>query len=303
MKPTITPLRYPGGKTWLLPYVTKFLTINNIKLDTIVEPFAGSASISIGLLTQKLAEYAYICENDPLIFSFWNSVFKKNDELVETIKNLEINLDTWYDFRKYISIDAYQKYNELELATAFIFYNRTNFSGIIKAGPLGGKRQLSKYKLQCRFNVNIIVKKIKALDNLSEKITLKLLDGIELLENFNDYDDIGNVFFYVDPPYYNAGKMLYRYYFTDKEHRKLANVLNHLKQPWLLSYDNAEFIQTLYQNDESFSVYTNHQSGHFRKGVEELLISNYRIPPLKSKINSLLQIPGESNEEIKITKH
>ncbi len=62
-------------------------------------------------------------------------------------------METWYEFRKYLAKDSTQKYKEIDLGVAFLFYNRTNYSEIIEAGPLGGKRQLSKYKMQCRFNV------------------------------------------------------------------------------------------------------------------------------------------------------
>jgi DNA adenine methylase len=159
MKPTVTPLRYPGGKTWILPYVKQFLKYHKINLGTIIEPFAGSASVSIGLLKDGLADFAYICEKDPLITSFWKSVLYRNEEFIEAIQHLQISMETWHDFKKFLEEGANRKYDEIELGVAFLFYNRVNYSGIIKAGPIGGKNQSSKYKLQCRFNLDRIIKK------------------------------------------------------------------------------------------------------------------------------------------------
>jgi len=191
----------------------KFL---NIQLGTIIEPFASSASISIGLLNKGLANKAYICESDPLLVAFWRTVFNDNSEFVEAVRSLEIGMETWHDFRKYLERDASLKYREIELALAFSFYNRTNYSGIIIAGPIGGGRQLSENKLQCRFNVTRIIRKIQALSNLSDKVKIELYDGIEFLEKIGRMSVDDPVFIYVDPPYYKAGKVLYRDYFKDK---------------------------------------------------------------------------------------
>ena len=280
MKPSVTPLRYPGGKTWLLPYVKDFLNYHNIHLGVIVEPFAGSASVSIGLLNSGFAEHAYICDSDPLIIAFWRSIFNNNAEFIESVKNLEITMETWYDFKKYLDKDAIMKYRDIELGLAFLFYNRTNFSGIIIAGPIGGKRQLSKYKLQCRFNMERIIKKIQKLSSLSDRVTIELSNGIDFLKNFGRNFEEDHLFFYIDPPYYNGGNVLYRNYFRDKEHVELANVLSGITEyPWLVSYDNAEFIKNLYSESRSQYVYTDYQAGNLKRGMRELLLSNLHIPP------------------------
>lgn len=81
----MTPLRYTGGKTWSLPYVKDFLNYHNRHLGTIVEPFTGSASVSIGLLSSDLSDHAHLCESDPLLVSFWRSVFHNNEEFIDSV--------------------------------------------------------------------------------------------------------------------------------------------------------------------------------------------------------------------------
>ena len=283
MKPTATPLRYPGGKTWLFGYVRKFLEFHKIPPGTVVEPFAGSASISISLLKTNLAEEAYICENDPLIGAFWNAVFSFNDELIEMIQSIEVSMETWHSFRKYLSDDAANIYSILDMALAFIFYNRTNYSGIIKAGPLGGKQQKSGYKIDCRFNKERIMRKIAELSKFSNRVHVILGDGTRLMKEIADSQKSGGLFFYVDPPYYNSGKILYRNYFGEREHVQLAESLKSLESPWLLSYDDSDFIRGLYEKSEGQPVFTDYQAGYLKRGVKERLFSNRIIPPMVPK--------------------
>lgn len=283
MKPTVTPLRYPGGKTWLLPYINDFLKFHKIQLGTIVEPFAGSASVSIGLLRSGMADKAVFCEKDPLVVSFWRSVLYHSENFVDAIKNLNISMDTWYDFKKYLTKDGPTKYNDLELGLAFLFYNRTNYSGIINAGPIGGKRQLSKYSIKCRFNPDRIIKKVNQLSFLRDRIEIIHGDGREYLRKFIKIQD-DNIFFYVDPPYYDAGKVLYRNFFNAEDHVQLEEILTNIESPWLASYDDADFIRELYKSSRSKYVYTDYQAGNLKRGMRELLFSNRKIPPIATEV-------------------
>lgn len=295
MKPTVTPLRYPGGKTWILPYVKQFLKYHNINLGTIIEPFAGSASVSIGLLSSGIVDRAVLCEKDPLITSFWRSVLYRNEDFIDSVKGLQISMETWYDFKKYLEKDAQQKYDEIDLGVAFLFYNRVNYSGIIKAGPIGGKNQSSKYKIQCRFNIDRIVKKLRGLSTFADNIEVVSSDGIDYLQNYSFSGLDNETFVYVDPPYYKAGKVLYRNYFKDEEHIKLSNIVTKIEDPWLVSYDESEFIAHLYETSKFQYVYTDYQAGNLRRGIRELLISNRKVPPTdfegeRTQINSVEEI-------------
>ena len=297
MKPTVTPLRYPGGKTWLFDYVKEFLHFHGLESNVIVEPYAGSASISIGLLRANPMQEAYLSEKDPIIVSFWNAVLTKNDELVEYISALEITMETWFALKKYLSPTNATNYNLVEVAGAFLFYNRTNYSGIIKGGPLGGKKQLSSYKLNCRFNKDRIIDRILGLKSLDGRLHIVESDGLAFMREMTSTSP-DNLFFYVDPPYYGAGKDLYRFYFTDENHEGLSSFLTNLDIPWLLSYDDAEFIRNLYQMKTKFPVYTDYQSGHLKRGVKELLISNRIIPPVAPKVTRDNQISSSKKETI-----
>ena len=293
MKPSFTPLRYPGGKSWLFEYVSAFLEFHDIHLGTVVEPFAGSASISVGLLKNKLADEAYICEKDPLISSFWDVALTANDELIENVRRLSVSISTWKKFKKYLRPDAVTRFSTMELATAFVFYNRTNYSGILKAGPIGGKRQESKYNIKCRFNKEYVCQKIATLDSLSGKIHVIRGDGIRFIREYSRRSHGEDQFFYIDPPYYDAGKVLYRNYFEVEDHIRLANTLEPLTEPWLLSYDDVDFIHHTYEGTKLQFVYSDRQAGNLRREVRELLLSNKEIPPICADFTQMESVMGE----------
>ena len=280
MKPSVTPLRYPGGKTWLLGYLKRFLEFHHFsKLDLIIEPYAGSAAIAVGLLEENLAERAILCEKDELIVSFLESVKFEPDELIDFIQTVEVSLNTWNSLKRFLSVDACKRYSSLDLAKALIFYNRTNYSGIIIGGPIGGMNGHSRYGIDCRFNRGKIIQKIRQLCEISDRIEIVQGDGLQFMRSLSTKPLPDHSLFYVDPPYYVAGRDLYRYFFKLKDHISLANFLRKLDFPWLLSYDDAQFIRNLYSNLKWQPIYADHQAGSFKKGVMELLVSNMKIPP------------------------
>ncbi|WP_298279512.1 DNA adenine methylase [Ferroplasma sp.] len=282
MNPSVTPLRYPGGKATLINYVEKFLTSNDISVDYILEPYAGTASISIGLLRDNLVSYAYINDADQMVYAFWKTIIDNNTELIEMVNSVDVTLDTWLNYKKYLIDNPLGKYNQKDLAMAFLFLNRTSFSGIIKAGPLGGKKQNSKYGIGCRFNKKRITDKIHFLSQFSDKISIYNHDGIKFMGDM--IKEQSDAFIYVDPPYYKVGKLLYNVYFTQEQHEELANYLKSIEeQPWLLSYNNEEFILNLYSEKHNQEIYLDYHSGHYRTKIKEYVFSNRVTPAYEIK--------------------
>ena len=284
MNVTSAPLRYPGGKASLLNYVEKFIKSNKVSVKTILEPYAGSAAISLGLLSRNVISKAYINDSDQMVYAFWKIVMNNNEELIEMIDSLEVNLDAWFYYRKYLVNNPLTKFNEKDVAMAFLFLNRTSYSGIVKAGPLGGKRQQSRYKIDCRFNKENIKKKIKSIETLSPKVKVFNMDGIQFMKEIIRENE--DVFIYADPPYYNVGKMLYTQYFGDNKHVQLAEYLKGLEeQPWLLSYNASDFIMNLYSDQKMVPIYLDYHSGPYRRNIMEYLFSNRVIPPFEAREN------------------
>lgn len=283
MKFVNSPLRYPGGKANLVKYMDQVLESNGFKDRHFIEPFAGGAAATLYLLQRGTISSATLIERDPLVFSFWESVFFHTDELCDLIEDTEISLDTWNMLDKYRKVDIPIETLIPILGFSGLFYSRTNFSGILKAGPIGGQNQLGKYKIHCRFNKQRILNDIRFLSLYRDRVDVRWTDGLSYLsDNINTLAN-ANSFVYVDPPYYDKGKSLYRHYFTNEQHVELSNQLKPARYPWLLSYDNCVFINSLYDNKPENHLHTRRlyfdYSVKSTRKEAELLISNLEIPP------------------------
>lgn len=283
----ISPLRYPGSKALLSDYIADFIVDQELTDTTIVEPYAGSAIISFIMLFRDYVKHSIIIERDPLLYCFWFCVFNHTEELIERINKVEVTIETWHNFQPYRQVDDINVFPILDMGLAGLFFNRTNFSGILKAGPLGGRGQLSQYRIDCRFNKPTIIKQISEIASLNNRITILFGDALQFLINNRDEHEAGNYFLYIDPPYFKEGKNIYRYWYNLQNHINLSEFLLGTTTPWLVSYDDHETIRDLYANHAQLQqVYFDYAAGRPKRSPE-LLISNRRIPPLVAVTDEL----------------
>jgi len=264
---TLSPLRYPGGKTQMAPFVSQLMALNNLN-GTYCEPFAGGCGIAWYLLLNDKVEQVAINDLSSAIFSFWHAVLEQTDALCERIESTEITIEQWHQQKEVLAnVDV-----GLDLAFATLFLNRVNRSGILKAGVIGGKAQAGKYKLDCRFNKASIVKKIQAIAAKREQVVLTNLDANEFLSDVVPHFG-QNILINIDPPYYNKGKELYQNYFEHEDHVALYQTICSLNQPWMVTYDNTPEIKSLYQrfNPRPFSL--NYSAQVKRRGQELVIYS------------------------------
>jgi len=284
MKKVSSPLRYPGGKTELGPYIESVIKSNDLQDCHFIEPFAGGASASLHLLQTGTVSRATIVEFDPLIYAFWYSVFNFSDELCSIITDTPITIETWNKMNELRNIEIPVASQLLYLGFAGLFFNRTNFSGILKAGPIGGQKQESLYKIDCRFNKERIIRTIQFLSHYKDRVEIKWTNSLNYLHELSLSKLVEPTFVYVDPPYFDKGKALYRKFFSNEDHVTLSRRLTSLRSPWLLSYDNCPFISNLYSNSEFAlkrqTLFFDYSAG-VTKQEKEFLISNLEIPPIE----------------------
>lgn len=279
------PLRYPGAKSKLYMYMKNLIEIENKVGCVFYEPFSGSAALSLKLLENNIVSKAIINEKDPLLYCFWYSVFNNTEELINLINRTEITIESWHKYAMYRDNNYIKNKSVLAIGFAGLFLNRTNFSGILKANPLGGLNQESDYKIDCRFNKNMIIKSIEDISSFKEQIDVYNLDAIEFMRTELRYKRNKRVFTYIDPPYYKQGPTLYRYFYSHNDHLELAKFIKKKTFPWLISYDDTEEIRKLYNKNTRINLYLDYSVKTSRKG-KELLISNLEIPPVsKEKFN------------------
>jgi DNA adenine methylase len=251
-----------------------------------VEPFAGGASVSLQLLNDGVVEAIVLGERDPLVASFWKVLFHDTDWLIEQIETVEVTVANWRYFRETLFR------SNRDRALACIFMNRTSFSGILAktAGPIGGYAQESEYKIDCRFNVATLTERIRQIAALRERVLLvnhgDWRDTINKVESWGHEDE--EVFYYLDPPFYEKAARLYTYYFENCDHEALHDRLVRLQQPWLLSYDPAPSIQALYSHNGQGPkrvdlLYTASGTGALVE-AQELIITNLARLPRATRI-------------------
>ena len=275
-----SPLRYPGGKALLTAYVSGVIEENFLVGSTFYEPYAGGASVSLELLRLGFIADAVLVERDPLIYAFWWCVIHETDALCSMIEKCRVTIETWWDLQPTRLIDnpTACDFTVSELGFAGLFFNRTNFSGILGAGPIGGKEQSSEYKIDCRFNKEKIIRQIKAVATFSDRLSINFGDAIKFLQKNAEQVSNGFSFVYIDPPYYLQGKKLYRHSYSDGDHVALAEFIRKQGYPWVLSYDDHPRIRDLYSDNEIQPIYLDYKVKSNRT-AQELVISNLVIPP------------------------
>lgn len=264
-----SPLRYPGGKTSLFPFFDEILKMNSLYDCTYIEPFAGGAGAAISLLLLEKVERIIINDLDPAIYAFWRSIIVDPDRFVREIRKIKITMNEW---RKQKSVYNDKKSSEFALGFSAFFLNRTNYSGIIEGGPIGGMKQKGRWKLDARFNKERLIEKIERIALYKSRIKVSNLDGLDLLSK---YKKEKNVFIYLDPPYCVKGGCLYLNHYVDENHFDLAQFLNKKnKLKWILTYDNVKSIKKLYSARRQRDFTLNYSARTASKGKEIMIFSD-----------------------------
>ncbi len=278
MKIVKSPLRYPGSKQKFIRTFVDILKKNNIQPDLFIEPFAGGLSISLHMLQNNIAKEIAIIEKDPLVASFWKVVFFDSEWLINRIVKTDITIEEWNRFKQHNPITI------RDMALKCLFMNRTCFSGILKAGPIGGKKQLSQYRIDCRFNKKNIINKIEILSSYRNRIAfIEEGDFEEILVRRMKKLPV-NTFFYFDPPYIKKAKNLYNFYFNKQDHARLKNFIKKLNFNWLLSYDYEPSLKNLYSEFAYCGFFNIRYTTTFssvRPEKKEFLASNLNIEKWK----------------------
>ncbi|PIJ98219.1 DNA methyltransferase [Lysinibacillus sphaericus] len=266
-----SPLRYPGGKYKIFPFVRELIKVN--KCSTYIEPFTGGSAVSLALLLEGTVKKIIINDYDYSIYCFWYSVLNHTEEFINLIKKTNIDLDEWYK-QKEVRNDINNK-TKLEIGFSTFFLNRTNRSGIIdKAGPIGGKNQEGNYLLDCRFNKTRLIEKINEIAKYRNFIYLYNLDAMDFIEEV--VLKTRNSFTFFDPPYYNKGQGLYTNFYNHGDHANLAQLVYEKmrNRKWIVTYDNSSEIESMYSNFDKLKFSLSYTLQEKKNGEEILFFSS-----------------------------
>jgi DNA adenine methylase len=263
-----SPLRYPGGKGCIFPFVAKLFYENDLIGVSYAEPYAGGSGLALRLLFEGYVEKIYLNDIDKSVHSFWNSILSEPDDFCQWIKNVKVDVKRWKHYKELITSEGA---SEFEVAQAFFFLNRTNVSGIIKGGIIGGLDQHGSYKIDARFNKQDLIHRIQKIAELKDRIILSNKDGIDFLRRLDKTNE--QILIFLDPPYFCKGADLYMNFYTEKDHKALSKQVSRLKKRWLVSYDNQPFILNLYSEYKTVA-HNLSQCASNRIGKEVLVFSD-----------------------------
>lgn len=277
-----SPLRYPGGKAPFAPFIAKVMEVNGVVGGHYLEPYAGGAGVALDLLFQGHASHIHINDADPAVYAFWLSVTKHSEELLELLASTPITIDEWFKWRSVLREDCTASLVEKGFAT--LFMNRTNRSGILKAGVIGGKCQEGAYKLDARFKKDVISARILAIAERAKDITVYSEDSLALLKRCKAFLPEESLI-YLDPPYYVKGKGLYRNYYEHDDHVAIAKTIQakSFKRHWVVSYDNAQEIRAMYEFSNLLTYDLNYTAQRRYVGNEVMFFSQDLLIPYSNR--------------------
>lgn len=272
-----TPLRYPGGKSMMSPFFEEIIDYNKLTDITYAEPYAGGAGSAINLLVKNKVHSIIINDISIGIYSFWYFLINESEKFLDLFHETPVTLTEW---KKQKNIFDTSKKPSLKLGFSTFFLSRTNRSGILNAGPMGGqseqKQSNAKYKIDCRYNRKLLLKKFNQIIALRKNIKVYNYDALTFLKKYmND-----NTFIYLDPPYYKQGKALYLNYYKHHDHHNLSLFLKENNDfNWVLSYDNVDEIKDLYNDFNLYEFDLTYTAQKIKKGTELFThSSNINIP-------------------------
>ena len=246
MTKSFSPLRYPGGKGQMYDTIVQILQDNHLENCNYIEPFAGGAGVALKLLSNGIVKSITLNDFDLSIYAFWYSILYDTERFIRKIITVEINMQEWKKQR----IIQLEKENVplFDLGFSTFFLNRTNRSGIIKGGVIGGKNQDSFYKMDCRFNKQRLIALIEKISTLKDKITIYNLDAEDFIIRVKQK----NSFYFIDPPYFCKGKQLYTNFFKPEDHLSLFKTIqkNLKNRSWIVTYDKCDEIYQIYKKQK-----------------------------------------------------
>lgn len=259
---------------------------NSLRDGYYIEPYAGGASIALSLLLNEYATRVIINDIDKSIYAFWHSILNKTDEFCHLIENSKLNIKTW-EYQRGLQRQK-RNISLLKLGFSTFYLNRTNRSGIINGGVIGGLGQTGKWKIDARFNKADLTERIRKIAAYKNRIDIYNLDAKELLKKIAPSMPQKSLF-YLDPPYYIKGHALYVNHYKPKDHKSIANTIKRVKKyHWIVSYDCTPEITELYDEFRQLHYSINYSAAKAKAGKEVMIFSdNLSVPKIQNPITTL----------------
>jgi DNA adenine methylase len=240
------------------------------------EAYAGGAAVALAMLYGDYARSIHINDWDKGVYSFWVAARDRTAELCRLIRDARLNIGEWERQREVQNqVDS----DPVELAFSTFYLNRTNRSGIVTGGVIGGLDQTGTWKMDARFNKDDLIGRVERIGRWRSRIIVHRLDGADFLREVVQGLPKKSLT-YLDPPYYVKGQEnLYANFYRPEDHAKIARLVRNLERPWLVSYDDAPEIRELYEGFRSVAYGIAYSAQHRYRGGEVSFFSEGLVVP------------------------
>ena len=281
MSNTWTPLRYPGGKQRLTPFIEEIILENGLYGCNYVEPYAGGAGVAMQLLVNEVVSCVHLNDVSKPVYAFWHTVKNNPEELCRCISRASLNVEEWKRQRDIVRM--HDKVPLFDLGYAMFYLNRCNRSGILTGGLIGGLNQAGKWKMDARFYRNELIRRIEAIAEKAKAIRLRNWDAERFMSDYLPRLP-KNTLVYCDPPYFNKAETLYKNHYTPDDHYRISKLIQKkIRQPWVVSYDSNPSILSYYEKCEVFTYSLQYNAAKAYTGTEVFAFSDrLRVPESSS---------------------
>lgn len=277
-----SPLRYPGGKSKIAPLIRTIMQTSNNTHTTYIEPFAGGSGVALNLLLEGYVNHIVINDYDKAIYSFWRALKDDSRGFLELMDTTPLSMDEWRR-QKEIYTTQNKRYS-LELGFAAFYLNRTNRSGILSAGPIGGYAQTGSYDISARFNRAVLIAKIQDIIAHRNQIDVYNKEVRSFIQRvIPQYEE--QSFVYFDPPYFVNGQRLYKNALKPEDHADIAqHIMQDIVCDWVITYDNVPQLREIYAKYPQRSYTMNYSAANKGKGAELIVFSSLDLVPTQDAI-------------------
>ncbi len=269
--PQRSPLRYPGGKTWLVPQIRKWLAKLDPRPELFIEPFAGGGIASLTAVMDGYVDRALLCDRDPDLSNLWRCILNDTDRLAQQVESFTPSPD---NVRAVFDDDAA---SDFESAFRTLLRNRVNRGGIIAKGASTMNKGENGNGLASRWYAKTLATRIRTIGSYANHFEFVRGDGIDLIERFEDRQ---SAVFFIDPPYSAAGKRAGKrlYTFNEIDHESLFERVSAVKAPFMMTYDDNDEVIDMARR-RGFHLARVAMKNTHHAVMYELLITSHRLTP------------------------
>ncbi len=287
-----TPLRYPGGKQRLTPFVLELMDENDLVGGDYAEPYAGGAGVATALLLENKVSHIHLNDSCTGIYAFWRSILNQTNEFCRRVADTRLTVKEWRRQREILSRPA--EFNQIDVGFSAFYLNRCNRSGILSGGLIGGLKQDGEWKMNARFPRKELVGRIEAIAAKRKSITIKNMDAEKFILDYLPQLPKKSLV-YCDPPYFHKASRLYLNHYKPKDHDQIAQVIqSSVGHHWIVSYDGAPEILKCYSERRSFLYDLQYNAAKAYKGREVIFFSDDLKLPKTSVIPNIAAALKES---------